>query len=60
MALDVETLLTAVSEDAPSGPDLAYDPERQEIEQAFESSVSIDASGEEATRPRKANTHEKA
>ncbi|MGF7150006.1 type VI secretion system protein ImpA [Sphingomonas zeicaulis] len=30
---------------APGGPDLAYDPQRQLIEQAFEASVSIDASG---------------
>ena len=30
---------------APGGPDLAYDPQRQVIEQAFEASVSIDASG---------------
>lgn len=30
---------------ARGGPDLAYDPQRQVIEQAFEASVSIDASG---------------
>lgn len=30
---------------APGGPDLAYDPERQQIDQAFDSAVSIDASG---------------
>ncbi|AHE55381.1 ImpA family type VI secretion system protein [Sphingomonas sanxanigenens] len=30
---------------APGGPDLAYDPQRQVIEQAFDASVSIDASG---------------
>lgn len=51
MALDVETLLAPVSEDAPSGPDLGYEPERQEIEQAFESSISIDSSGESAGGP---------
>lgn len=48
MALDVESLLAPVSDEAPAGPDLAYDPERYEIEQAFESSVSIDLTGEEA------------
>jgi type VI secretion system ImpA family protein len=44
--MDLEELLAPVSEDVPTGPDLAYDPERGEIEQAFESSVSIDTSGE--------------
>ena len=47
MALDVDTLLTPVSDDAPAGEDLSYDTSRYELEQAFESSVSIDASGEE-------------
>lgn len=42
MALDLEALLAPVSEDDPAGPDLAYDPERYEIEQAFESSTSGD------------------
>ena len=40
MAIDLERLLAAISEDDPTGPDLAYDPERQEIEQAFDTSVS--------------------
>lgn len=48
MALDVEQLLAPVSEDDPAGPDLAYDSGRQEIEQAFETSISIDSSGAEA------------
>jgi type VI secretion system protein ImpA len=48
MALDVDKLLAPVSEDEPAGPDLAYDPGRQEIEQAFETSISIDSSGAEA------------
>jgi len=48
MALDVEKLLAPVSEDEPAGPDLAYDAGRQAIEQAFETSISIDSSGEEA------------
>ena len=45
MAIDLETLLAPVSEDDPAGPDLAYDPQRHRIEQAFDTSVSIDASG---------------
>ncbi len=48
MALDLDQLLAPVSEDEPSGPDLAYDSGRQEIEQAFETSISIDSSGAEA------------
>lgn len=47
MALELEKLLAPVSEEEPAGPDLAYDPERFEIEQAFESSVSVDTNGEE-------------
>jgi type VI secretion system protein ImpA len=45
MTLDLEKLLAPVPGDDPAGPDLAYDPQRHEIEQAFETSVSIDASG---------------
>ena len=48
MALDPSRLLAPVSDDDPTGPDLAYDPQRYEIEQAFETEVSIDASGVEA------------
>ena len=48
MAIDVETLLQPVSEDSPAGEDLSYDPARYELEQAFERSVSIDATGEDA------------
>src|SRR5580698_428179 len=44
--MDLEELLAPVAEDDPTGPDLAYDAERGTIEQAFESSVSIDTSGE--------------
>jgi type VI secretion system protein ImpA len=44
--MDLEELLAPVSDDAPAGPDLAYDPDRGTIEQAFESSASIDTSGE--------------
>lgn len=45
MAIDLETLLAPVSDEARAGPDLAYDPQRHVIEEAFEASVSIDASG---------------
>lgn len=45
MALDLEKLLAPVAGEDPAGLDLAYDPQRHEIEQAFDSSVSIDASG---------------
>lgn len=45
MAIALEKLLTPVSDEAPSGEDLAYDAERSEIEQAFESSVSVDTTG---------------
>lgn len=45
MALDLETLLAPVAGDDPAGPDLAYDPQRHMIEEAFDAPVSIDASG---------------
>jgi type VI secretion system protein ImpA len=45
MALDLDALIAPVSEDDPAGPDLAYDNARIEIEQTFETEVSIDASG---------------
>jgi type VI secretion system ImpA family protein len=48
MALKLEELLAPVAGDDPCGPDLTYETERYEIEQAFERSVSIDASGAEA------------
>lgn len=35
--IDHETLLRPVSDDAPAGPDLSYDPGREAIEQAFAS-----------------------
>jgi type VI secretion system ImpA family protein len=43
--LDLEEMLAPVSEEEPAGPDLAYDHERGLIEQAFESSISIDTTG---------------
>ena len=43
MAIDIEALTAALSEDNPSGPDLSYDAERQEIEEAFDRSGSDDA-----------------
>jgi type VI secretion system protein ImpA len=45
MVLDLSRLLAPVSDEDLTGPDLAYDPARHEIEQAFETEVSIDASG---------------
>nr|WP_315382631.1 type VI secretion system protein TssA [uncultured Sphingomonas sp.] len=45
MAIALDTLLAPVSDENPAGPDLAYDPQRHAIEQAFDASVSIDASG---------------
>jgi type VI secretion system protein ImpA len=36
MALNLEEILAPITEDNPTGEDLSYDPERQEIEQAFE------------------------
>lgn len=49
MAIDVDALLAPVSEESPAGEDLSYDAERQEIESAFESSVSVESSGEDET-----------
>ena len=52
MALNLETLLTPVSDEAPAGEDLAYDTERVEIDQAFERPPSIDlTTGEAAGGP---------
>jgi type VI secretion system protein ImpA len=45
MALDLAKLMAPVSEDNPAGEDLAYDPERAEIELVFDSSVSVDTTG---------------
>jgi type VI secretion system protein ImpA len=44
MTPDLDTLMAPFA-NGDTGPDLAYDPQRHEIEQAFEVSVSIDASG---------------
>lgn len=49
MALDIAALVSPLSDEAPSGPDLSYDNERVEIESAFERSVSVDSSGDEDT-----------
>ena len=38
--IDVDALVAPLSEEAPSGPDLYDDPERQQIEIAFERSIS--------------------
>lgn len=45
MAPDVELLLVSLGESDQAGPDLAYDPLRHEIEQAFDAPVSIDLAG---------------
>lgn len=42
MALDLDRLLAPVSDESPVGPDLSYDPERQEIERAFENNDAAD------------------
>ncbi|WP_343616380.1 type VI secretion system ImpA family N-terminal domain-containing protein [Novosphingobium sp.] len=42
---DPERLLVPISDSDRVGPDLAYDPRRHEIEQAFAASVSIDTNG---------------
>ena len=49
--LDLETLLAPVSDEAPAGPDLAYDPVRSEVDQAFDSPVSVDANTGETVAP---------
>ncbi len=46
MSVDLETLLAPIEGEDPAGPDLAYDAARIELEQAFETSISIDPSGE--------------
>lgn len=42
MAIDLDKLSAPVSDEQPSGPDLSYESERQEIETAFEQSVSAE------------------
>lgn len=42
MALDIDALTAPVSDEAPSGPDLSYESERQEIETAFDQAVGED------------------
>ena len=52
MALDLETLLRAgVRRGQPAGPDLAYAPVRSEVDQAFDSPVSVDANTGETVAP---------
>jgi len=46
MAIDIEALTAPISESEPSGPDLSYDSGRQEIEAAFETSVSDESAAE--------------
>lgn len=47
--MDVAELLEPVSDENPVGEDLSYDPERQEIETAFDTSISGDGGGEDET-----------
>ncbi len=47
MELDVQSLVAPLIEDAPSGPDLSFDAERQQIEAAFERSANSDEPGAE-------------
>ncbi len=42
MAIDLDALTAPISEESPAGPDLSYEASRQEIEEAFERSVSDD------------------
>lgn len=49
MAIDIDTLTAPLTEEQPSGPDLSYDSERQEIESAFERSVSDGGAGGDET-----------
>jgi type VI secretion system ImpA family protein len=44
MAMDLDALIVALSDDEPAGPDLSYDSARQDIEGAFDRSVSDDGS----------------
>jgi type VI secretion system protein ImpA len=47
MALDIDGLVAPLSDEAPSGPDLSYEAERQQIELSFERNVSGDDGGGE-------------
>jgi type VI secretion system ImpA family protein len=51
VAIDIDDLIVPVAEDSPAGPDLSYDAARQEIEGAFEKSVSNDDGGDEVDWP---------
>ncbi len=46
MSLDIDALVAPLSDDQPSGPDLYGDLKRQQIEQAFERSISDGSSSE--------------
>lgn len=45
MSVDVEALIVPVADDNPAGPDMSYHAARQEIESAFERSISDDSTG---------------
>lgn len=43
MAIDIDALIAPVTSDSPAGPDLSYEAARQDIESAFEKSISDDS-----------------
>jgi type VI secretion system ImpA family protein len=49
MPLDVDSLISPLSDEAPAGPDMSYDSARQEIEAAFERSVSDENAADDDT-----------
>ena len=49
--MDIESLVAPLSEEAPSGPDLSYDSERQQIEVVFERQVGGTGGGEDDDPP---------
>lgn len=49
MAIDVEALVAPISDDMPAGRDMSYEASRQQIESAFERSVSDDSAADDDT-----------
>lgn len=47
--IDIDALIAPVSDEEPAGPDLSYDAARQDIETAFDMSVSDDGASESDT-----------
>ena len=52
MTIDIDALIAPVAEDSPAGPDLSYDSARQDIESAFDKSVSDDDHADDVDWPR--------